>query len=89
MRYLPGGIQGQRGRVREGESLKTPRMMQGILSEATGKKRRGHRAECHTSPPASTHGRPGRPWGPVPPVPGRDRCGAWEGRMAVPGRGVK
>lgn len=36
--------------------METPRMMPGILSEATGKKRRGHKGECPPGPPACTVG---------------------------------
>lgn len=63
-------------------------MTLGILSEATGKERPGQRGECFSQPSAFLRG-PGRPQDPVPAVSGRDRCGAWKGRMAVPGRGVR
>lgn len=64
--------------------METPGMMLAILSEATGKKRRGRTGECPTGAPSSTVAQ-GAPWGRYPgtrqgPLRGLGReCGrSWE-----------
>lgn len=80
VRRLPGGASGERrGLGWGGGSMETPRMMLGIFSETTGKKRRG-RAGGVPYGPSILLGGPGRPLGPVLPC----LAGTAEG----PGKGV-
>lgn len=77
-RRLPGGASGEpRGLGWGGGSMETPRMMLGILSETTGKKRRGRTGGYPTRPPSSTVAQ-GAPWGRYP--------RAWRGPLRGLGR---